>query len=259
VSDNQAVRAGELLFALDPARYEQALAQAEADLALAQAQAQADAALASQAPTREALSEATQAATIAASDAAIDAASKAVSDAASKVASAAVVAAQARVKTARAQLEATRVTAPVSGYVTNPRVSEGDYARAGEVQLGLIDQASFWVTGYFKETDLQSIPIGAPVAVTLMADPGRPLRGEVESIAHGIARRNVTADASGLAEVSPTFEWIRLAQRIPVRIRLREQPADLPLRIGATASVAILPMPVVDAGVTGNPSTDSRP
>lgn len=226
VRDNQPVKAGDLLFELDPRLYQQALAQAQADLTQAQAQARsakADAARATQLHQSGDLS-----------DEAYD-----LKTAASESATAAVAAAQARLDSAQLKLQLTQITAPVSGYVTNLTLDVGHYAQAGVAQLALIDRDAFWVSGYFKETDLTAIRIGAAATVVLMADPNRPLRGEVESIAHGIARQNAGLTPGGLAEVSPTFEWIRLAQRLPVRIRLHDYPPDLPLRIGMTASVAI--------------------
>ncbi len=154
---------------------------------------------------------------------------------------AAVDAAQVALETARLKLSYTKVTAASNGYVTNLELDAGTYASAGEPVMALIDADSFWAAGYFKETDLPFIAIGDPVAVTLMGHPDRPLAGRVESIAFGIARRNAGASLGDLAKVSPTFEWIRLAQRIPVRIALESPPADLPLRVGYTASVAINP------------------
>ncbi|EIC22123.1 efflux RND transporter periplasmic adaptor subunit [Thiorhodovibrio frisius] len=246
VSDNQPVRAGDLLFELDPRLYQLAFAEAEADLT--QARAEADTARADlvragkQHQSGELADEAYQ-----------------LKIAVSELASAALAAAQTRLDTAQLQLKLTRITAPVNGYVTNLTLNLGQYAKAGVVQLALIEQESFWVTAYFKETDLAAIPIGAPAAVTLMGYPKRPLRGEVESIAHGIARRNQSDHPSGLAEVSPTFEWIRLAQRIPVRIRLLERPADVPLRIGTTASLAILPASAADKAAPASAPPNSTP
>ncbi|WP_200281362.1 HlyD family secretion protein [Rhabdochromatium marinum] len=240
VQDNQPIQAGDLLFELDPRLYQQAVAQAQADLTQAQAEAQsaqADAARATRLHQSGDLA-----------DEAYD-----LKIAASTSAAAVVQAAAARLDAAQLKLQLTRVSAPVSGYVTNLTLDVGHYAQVGVAQLALIDQDSFWVTGYFKETDLPAIRVGAPAAVTLMAHPQQPLRGEVASIAHGIARRNLGTNPSGLAEVSPTFEWIRLAQRIPVHIRLHEPPPEIPLRIGTTASVAILPSPEAAPQTTATP------
>lgn len=246
VGDNQLVQAGDPLFELDPRLYQQALDQAEADLAQARAQAESAQDDASRATKLHQNGD-------------LAAEAYELKIAASESADAAVAAAQAKRDSAQLRLELTRVAAPVTGYVTNLLLDVGHYAQAGAAQLALIDQDSFWVSGYFKETDLAAIPIGAPAAVTLMAHPKRPLRGEVESIAHGIARRNLGNSPSGLAEVAPTFEWIRLAQRIPVRIRLRERPADIPLRIGTTASVAILPATVAGETASAPTASATRP
>lgn len=228
IEDNQHVESGALLFELDPRLYRQAVELATANLAQALAEAKsanADAARAAELQQKGDLSDEDYDLKITASESA----------------KAAVAAARARLETAQLKLQLTRVTAPVNGYVTNLTLDTGHYAKAGVAQVALVDSDSYWVTGYFKETDLAEIPVGAPATVVLMGHRDRPLHAEVESIAHGIARRNLGAESGGLANVSPTFEWIRLAQRIPVRIRLLERPKDLRLRIGTTASVAIHP------------------
>ena len=210
VTDNQRVAKGDVLFDIDPAPFEQAVRRAEAELAKAQAEAAAP----GQTET-------------AAHAAAMDAV-------------------RAELSLARRQLGSTRVTAPVNGFVTNLELAAGTYAAAGTPQIVLIDADAFWVEGYFKETDLASIHPGDAAVVVLMSHPERPLDGRVASIAHGIERRNVGRAPGDLAQVSPTFEWIRLAQRIPVRIELIDPPADVPLRIGTTASVTVRPSAAAD-------------
>lgn len=228
VDDNQRVEQGTLLFELDPALFQQALRQAQADLA--QARAEAD----------NAADDARRAKQLhARGDLADEAYELKLSNA--KATAAAVAAAEVRVATARLKLTYTKVRAPVAGFVTNLELGAGAYADAGSPLIALIDEASFWVVGYFKETELESIAVGDPAVVTLMANPGQPLTGQVASIAYGIARRNVGRRPGELAPVSPTFEWIRLAQRIPVRIQLDDARPGRPLRIGYTASVAIDP------------------
>lgn len=228
VVDNQLVAAGSLLFEIDPRLYLQAVSQAETYLAQAMAEAKDAAADLEQARTQHARGDLSQQA--------VD-----LKMSQSEVKVAAVDAAKAALENAKQRLGLTRIIAASSGYVTNLELDVGTYVTAGETVMALIDKESFWVAGYFKETDLPAIAIGDPVAVTLMGHPHRPLAGRVESIAFGIARRNTGARIGDLAEVSPTFEWIRLAQRIPVRIALESPPADIPLRIGYTASVAIKP------------------
>ncbi|MGB5830786.1 MAG: HlyD family secretion protein [Thiohalocapsa sp.] len=233
VTDNQLVAEGDPLFELDPALFQQALAQAKADLAQIKAEAtdaDADAARAKALLERQDLSQ---------------------QDYDAKVAQqrskrAAVQSAEVALDIAALKLGYTAVAAPVAGFVTNLTLDIGSWAGAGEPRLALIDAASFWVAGYFKETDLRSIQPGDPAAVRLMAYPNRTLTGRVQSIAFGIEQRNAALDIGGLTDVSPTFEWIRLAQRVPVHIRLDPPPSDVALRLGLTASVGVNPLP--DAG-----------
>lgn len=171
---------------------------------------------------------------------------------------AAVVAAEITLATAQTRIDDTRVTAPVDGYVTNLQLKEGTYAEAGVPQVALVAAKSFWVEAYFKETDLPDIGIGDPAAVTLMGYPSQPLTGRVESIAFGIERRNTAAGPGDLVQVEPMFEWIRLAQRIPVRIRLDEPPAGIVLRVGYTASVSVNPKASASLAATIGAAFDVR-
>ena len=122
--------------------------------------------------------------------------------------------------------------------LTNLRLAEGNYVKAGEPVLALVDEASFYIQAYFEETKLPRIRVGAPVDIWLMGGD-QPLRGEVESISRGITDRNASPDGQLLADVEPTFNWVRLAQRIPVRIKLDELPEGLLLSAGMTASVRV--------------------
>jgi len=132
------------------------------------------------------------------------------------------------------------VRAPSRGWVIDTSLQKGMTLRAGEPLFALAVRDSFRVTGFFRETLLPSIREGAPALVTLMAWPGRELRGTVESVGRGIARSDGELGPELLPEVTPTFDWIRLAQRFPVRVRLEELPPDIDLRVGLTASVQIL-------------------
>lgn len=228
VKDNQRVAKGDLLFALDASFYEQALKQAEADLRLRQAEAE------------DAVADVQQAAEIH-ERGGLAAREYAVKQTLAKAKAAAVDSAQVAVATARLQLDHTRVVAPVTGYVTNLQVKAGSAVEAGVPLIAIVDADSFWVAAYFKETELPGIRIGDPARVTLIGYPDQPLNGRVESIAYGIGRRNAAAAPGDLAEVAPMFEWIRLAQRIPVRIQLDALPPDILLRVGYTASVSINP------------------
>ncbi|MBK1643859.1 hypothetical protein CKO25_04115 [Thiocapsa imhoffii] len=228
VTDNQLVAKGDPLFEIEPAPYHQGVQLALAQLAQVQAEAKSAAADAERAQALIAHDDISQQNLV-------------IKQALAEAQAASVDAA--RVELARAQLKLaeTRVAAPVAGYVTNLELDVGTYATSGQPVLALIEANSFWVDGYFKEVDLPFIALGDPAVVTLMAYPNQPLNGHVQSIAFGIARRNSSIEPGDLAQVSPTFEWIRLSQRIPVRIALETLPETIPLRIGYTASVAILP------------------
>ncbi|HWX48094.1 MAG TPA: HlyD family secretion protein [Roseomonas sp.] len=140
---------------------------------------------------------------------------------------------------ARLNLERTEIRAPADGTITNLTLRPGAYVAAGTAVMALVDASSLHVQGYFEETKLARIHIGDPVQVQLMGQQDRPLSGHVESIAGGIADREQT---SGLiANVNPTFSWVRLAQRIPVRVKLDEVPESVRLIPGRTATVVVMP------------------
>ena len=130
--------------------------------------------------------------------------------------------------------------APVNGFVTNFDMRPGDYVDAGKPLFALIDSDSFHVDGYFEETKLPRIKIGDPARVYLVGESA-VIEGHVESIAGGIADRERQGSADLLANVNPTFSWVRLAQRVPVRIALDHVPADVRLVTGRTATVVVLP------------------
>ena len=129
--------------------------------------------------------------------------------------------------------------APTDGYVTNLRLRIGSHVVANQPSLALVDTASYWVDGYFKENRIAGIQPGDRAVVTLMTYPGRPIEGVVDSIGWGIYQQDGSTASNLLPRVSATFEWIRLAQRIPVRIRLAEVPEEIRLRIGTTCSVLV--------------------
>ena len=140
---------------------------------------------------------------------------------------------------ARRNLERTTVTATVDGTVTNMELRPGDYAVAGKPLMALVDADSLHVDGYFEETKLDRVHVGDRAEVLLMGQ-SRPMFGRVESIAMGIADRERGLNGDLLANVNPTFNWVRLAQRIPVRIVLDEIPPDVHLVVGRTATVQII-------------------
>ena len=148
--------------------------------------------------------------------------------------------AKAQVREAELNLEFTQVKAPVDGYVTNLNLRLGSQAVANQPALALVDINSFWIHGFFKENYIEDIREGDRAIVTLMTYPDKPLEGRVDSLGWGIAQQDGSTGSDLLPNISPTFEWIRLAQRVPVRIHLDEVPEDVKLRVGTTASVLVM-------------------
>jgi RND family efflux transporter MFP subunit len=137
-------------------------------------------------------------------------------------------------------LSYTHIVAPVEGYVSNIDFQIGTQAVANTPILALVDSNSFWVFGYFRESQIGKFNIGDPARVTLMAYPDLPLHGKVESLGWGIAPSDGNTGVKLLPSIKPVFQWIRLAQRVPVRIKLENIPQGVELRFGLTASVMIL-------------------
>jgi RND family efflux transporter MFP subunit len=225
VRDNQLVHKGDLLMQIDPAHYQLALQQAEAsvaarkaDLDMRRAQARRRADLDSLVVSRENRE-----------------------DAGSQVAGAEAQyqVAVAQRDSARLNLDRTKVYAPVDGYITNLSVRRGDYASAGVAKIAIIDSHSFWVYGYFEETKLPYVAVGDKAKIQLIN--GATLRGHVDSISRGIYDRDNPQSRELLADVNPTFNWVRLAQRIPVRIQIDEVPKDVLLAAGLTCTVTLEP------------------
>jgi len=149
-------------------------------------------------------------------------------------------AAKAALETAKLNLEFTQVRASVDGYVTNLSLRLGSQAVANQPALALVDVASFWVHGFFRENLIARVNPGDLAVVTLMSYPDQPLRGRVDSIGWGISQSDGSTGYDLLPNVNPTFQWIRLAQRIPVRVHLDKVPAGVKLRVGTTASVLVM-------------------
>ena len=141
---------------------------------------------------------------------------------------------------ARVNLERTEIRSPVNGWVTNLLAQEGDYVSIGKEVVSLVNADSFWLDAYFEETQLASIREGDPASIKLMGF-SQIVRGEVGSISRGITVSNAKADQQGLATVNPIFTWVRLAQRVPVRIRIDEVPHGVRLVAGLTATVQVEP------------------
>jgi len=148
--------------------------------------------------------------------------------------------AKAKVRSAELNLEFTQKTAPVDGYVTNLNLRVGSQAVTNQPILALVDVNSYWVTGFFKENDIKDIRKGDRAIVTLMSYPDTPLEGRVDSLGWGIAQEDGSTGFNLLPTINPTFEWIRLAQRVPVRIHLLKVPEEVKLRVGTTASVLVM-------------------
>ena len=148
--------------------------------------------------------------------------------------------ARAAVRQAELNLEFTEVRAPVDGYVTNLNLRLGSQAVANQSALALVDVNSYWVVGFFRENYIAEIRAGDRAVVTLMTYPDKPLEGRVDSLGWGIAQKDGSTGFDLLPNISPTFEWIRLAQRVPVRIHLDQVPEGVQLRVGTTASVLVM-------------------
>ena len=153
-------------------------------------------------------------------------------------AKAAVDAARQQVAQAEINLKRTEVRSPVNGYVTNLLLREGDYAHQGVSNVSIVDTDSFWIDGYFEETKLARLCIGDRAEAKLMGYASSII-GRVTTVTRGISVSNASAGAQGLPNVDPVYTWVRLAQRVPVRIAIDEVPPGVPLISGATATITI--------------------
>jgi multidrug resistance efflux pump len=227
VRDNQDVRQGDVLFTIDRARHQLALAQAEAtvqglrvQIEQARRENRRNTTLGDLVPAELREQGVTK----------VDQLKASLSQA------------SAALDTARLNLDRTEVRAPVDGWVTNLDLRPGAYATAGRPVFALVDRQSLHVQGYFEETKLGRIEVGAPVRVRLIGE-ARWLEGHVDSIAAGIEDRERGGSTNLLANVNPTFNWVRLAQRIPVRVQLDRVPQDTRLIMGRTATVEVVEAP----------------
>lgn len=226
VRDNQAVRKGDVLMVIDPERYRLAVAEAEATLAGRATE------LEQRRREFQRRNELTSSA--------ISNESREQAAAAFHAAEAAHEQARARLEQARLDLARSEVRSTVNGFVTNLLVQAGEYAQAGRATVAVVDGDSFYVAAYFEETKLPRIQEGDPVSIRLMSGAA-PLRGHVDSIARAIADRENTPGSDLVANVSPTFTWVRLAQRIPVRCTIDALPGGVRLVAGMTATVVVEP------------------
>ncbi|WP_207005318.1 efflux RND transporter periplasmic adaptor subunit [Trinickia mobilis] len=225
VKDNQFVKKGDLLMQIDPSHYQIAVEQAQAAVAARKAELQMRLDDAKRRADLDSLVVSTES-----------------RENASHTASSAEAQYQqalAALDAAKLNLERTRVVAPVDGYVTNLNVFQGDYATVGTPKLAIVDSHSFWVYGYFEETKLPRVKVGDKADILLMS--GGTLKGHVESISRGIYDRDNPSSRDLVADVNPTFNWVRLAQRVPVRIHIDQVPDGLVLSAGTTATVVVKP------------------
>ncbi|CAH6799717.1 Fusaric acid resistance protein fusE [Vibrio chagasii] len=229
VDDNSHVSKGDLLFEIDPsiykAAYHKALATQKQALALlAKAKNEEQRAVNLQKRTPGAVPILT-----------LNNLSNAVETSAANV-----DLAKANVEEAQLNLKFTKVYAPTNGYITNLNLRAGSQVVANTPVVALIDEDSFWIEGYFKETDLVGVESNNKALVTLMMHNNILLEGHIKSIGFGIAKQDGSTGNDLLPNVNPNFQWIRLAQRIPIKVELDKVPEDLQLRVGMTASIKII-------------------
>ena len=224
VLDNQQVKKGDVLFEIEPVDYQIALVQAEAAVASrkfdydnAEQEAERRQKLGIQAVSSEELNTALSTAHVA------------------QLNYQAAVAARDQ---AKVNLDRTKIVSPVNGYVTNLTLRIGDYATPGQAKMTLVDSDSYWIVGYFEETKLPGIHEGDYAHVRLMGWHPE-IAGHVESFSRAIANTNSNPNFEGLASVDPIFTWVRLAQRIPVRIHIDQVPDGVKIVAGQTCTVVL--------------------
>ena len=223
VKDNQLVKKGDVLLEIDPEHYEIMVKQAQSLVA-----------------SRKATWEMRKVNAHRRADMDSLVISRENRDDASNIADSALADYQhalAQLDAAQLNLKRTKVLATVDGYVTNLNVHRGDYARVGDPKMAVIDEDSFWVYGFFEETKLPHIRVGDKADLQMMS--GEVLKGHVESISRGIYDRDNPESRELVADVNPTFNWVRLAQRVPVRIHIDEIPDGFLLAAGTTCTVIV--------------------
>ena len=224
IVDNQYVRQGDVLYVIDPFDFQVALDTAKAQLRQAAADLQVKRL---QAERRQHLS-----------DLATTPEEQQLFVGNAIQAQAIFDAAQQQVARADINLKRTQVRSPVNGYVTNLLLRVGDFANTGTTNISVIDADSYWIDGYFEETKMAHVCIGDRAEAALMGYRD-PIVGRVETVTRGISVSNAAPSTQGLPSVDPVYTWVRLAQRVPVRIRITDVPPDVPLVSGMTATVTI--------------------
>jgi multidrug resistance efflux pump len=224
VVDNQFIHKGDVLYQIEPFDFEVALRsskamleQREADSYVKERQSERRKRLSELATTRE---------------------EQQVFEGSARQAEAAVDAAREQVAQADINLKRTEVRSPVNGYVTNLLLRVGDYAHEGVSNISIVDTDSFWIDGYFEETKLAQLCIGDRAEIKVMGYAS-PIIGHVTTITRGVSVSNAATGAQGLPNVDPVYAWVRLAQRVPVRIAIDKVPPGMPLVSGMTGTVTL--------------------
>jgi multidrug resistance efflux pump len=232
VVDNQFVHKGDILYQIDPFDFDvtlrtnkAVLEQRQADLHVKELQSERRRRLSDLATTPE---------------------EQQVYEGSAIQAKAGVDAAQQQVAQADINVQRTQVRSPVNGYVTNLLLREGDYAHTGVSNISIIDTDSFWIDGYFEETKLPRVCVGDRAEAKLMGY-ALPIVGHVTTVTRGVSVADAAAGAQGLPNVDPVYTWVRLAQRVPVRIAIDEVPPGVPLVSGTTATVTIRGVPQIES------------
>ncbi|MDE1179776.1 efflux RND transporter periplasmic adaptor subunit [Paraburkholderia sp.] len=223
VVDNQQVKRGQILFVIDQARYALALRQAQATAL--QRHATLDQARREDARNRTL-------GNLVAAEVGEESRSRV------QTAEAALADADVAIDTAKLNLQRTTIVSPVDGYLNDRAPRVGEFIAAGRAVLSVVDMNSFRVDGYFEETKLRGIDIGQAVDIKVMGEP-KVLRGHVQSIVAAIEDRDRSQSSNLLPNVNPAFSWVRLAQRIPVRVALDKIPSDFRMIAGRTATVSV--------------------
>ncbi|MGL5966092.1 MAG: p-hydroxybenzoic acid efflux pump subunit AaeA [Kluyvera sp.] len=223
VKDNQLVTKNQVLFVIDQPRYQKALAQAEADVSYYQALAEEK--------NREA-GRRNKLGISAMSREEIDQSNNVLQTVLHQLAKA-----QATRDLARLDLERTTIRAPADGWVTNLNVYTGEFINRGSTAVALVKQHSFYVMAYLEETKLEGVRPGYRAEVTPLGS-NHVIKGTVDSVAAGVTNASSSVDSKGMATIDSNLEWVRLAQRVPVRIRLDQEPGNL-WPAGTTATVVI--------------------
>jgi RND family efflux transporter MFP subunit len=226
VQDNQLVHKGDLLYVIDKGDYKVALDLAKADVASKAADLEVKK---NENERRRKLT-----------DLSASVEEKQIYEGYYSVAEAAYQTALANLEQAKLNLQRTEVRSTVNGFVTNLLLRVGDYANKGSPNIAIVDSDSYWVNGYFEETKLGSFQVGDAAEVDLMGFKDK-LAGHVESITRGISSPNAAVSTQGLPSVEAVYTWVRLAQRIPVRIKIDSVPPTITLAAGLTATVIVTP------------------